>query len=149
MQQKKNGIFELDIDPFWQAGVVVGAILLFCFFSWVFDKMAVFTVASYFPWTVSASLTLLYAVGSSVLSLGATDPNKYWGRSISAYVVVVVVGGAIASLFSGMTVFEAKSFAWIYIVFSMGYVLFLIFLRAMRKIVEIAEKQDRRLRGEE
>jgi len=48
-----------------------------------------------------------------------------------------------------MSIYEAKSFRWIYIVFTFGYLLFLCILRAMRKIVHIAQKQDARLRGEE
>lgn len=149
MQQRKNGIFELEIDPYWQALAILGAILFFCLLCLLGNELGLLASVSYLPWTVSASFTLLYAVGSSVLSLSCKDQNRYWGRSITAYLVVVIAGGGLATLFSGMTVYEAKSFAWIYIVFSMGYILFLVLLRAMRKIVEIAEKQDRRLRGEE
>ena len=103
----------------------------------------------HFPWTVAASFTLLFAVGNSILSLGASDQNKYWGNSIVSYMAVVVGGGVIAWLFSGQNVYEAKSFRWIYIVFTFGYLLLLSMVRAMRKIVQIAQRQDARLRGEE
>ena len=106
-------------------------------------------MAAYHFWTISASMTLLYAVGNSVLSLASSDENKYWGRSIFGFAVVAVVGGLIAYIFSGLGIFDAKSYSWIYFVFTFVYLLFLSIVRIMRKIVELVEKQDRRLRGEE
>lgn len=149
MQQRKNGIFTLEIDPYYQAVVVILSIFVLCLMYLLLCKTGWLASVSYFPWTISASFALLYAVGSSVLSLGTSDPDRYWGRSIVSYLIVVIGGGLIAYAFSGLSIYEAKSFSWIYIVFSFGYVLFIVLLRAMRKIVEIAEKQDRRLRGEE
>ncbi len=119
--------------------------LLFMIPSW----LGMFELADYFPWTVAAAFTLLFGVINSVLSLGAKDQNKYWGSSIMSYMGVLVVGGLMAWLISGQSIYEAKSFRWIYIVFTFGYLLFLSVVRAMRKIVQIAQEQDARLRGEE
>lgn len=141
--------FKQAVPPHKQAIFILAAMpimmLLFLLPSWA----GLFTLDEYFPWTVAASFTLLFAIGNSVLSLAATDQNTYWGRSIMSYVVVAVGGGLIAWLFSGQTVYEAKSFKWIYVVFTFGYLLFLSMVRAMRKIVKIAQDQDARLRGEE
>ena len=141
--------FKKEIHPVKQAIAVLIAMplmmLLFLIPSWV----GIFDLDDHFPWTVSAAFTLLFGVINSVLSLGAKDQNKYWGSSITAYMGVLVVGGLIAWLFSGQTIHEAKSFRWIYIVFTFGYLLFLSVVRAMRKIVQIAQEQDARLRGEE
>lgn len=119
--------------------------LLFLIPSWV----GIFELDEHFPWTVAAAFTLLFGVINSVLSLAATDQNKYFGTSILSYMGVLVVGGLIAWLISGQSIYEAKSFRWIYIVFTFGYLLFLCMVRAMRKIVKIAQDQDARLRGEE
>lgn len=119
--------------------------LLFLIPSWI----GIFDLDDHFPWTVAAAFTLLFGVINSVLSLGAKDQNKYWGSSILSYMGVLVVGGLIAWLFSGQSIHEAKSFRWIYIVFTFGYLLFLSVVRAMRKIVQIAQEQDAALRGEE
>lgn len=44
---------------------------------------------------------------------------------------------------------EAGSFRWLYIVFALTYLVFISIVNMMRKIMEIAKKQDARLRGEE
>jgi len=141
--------FKQEVPPYKQALAVLAAIpvtiLLFLIPSWI----GIYDVQQYFPWTVAAAFTLLYGIGSSILSLAATNMNKYWGESIMCYIGVMVGGGLIAWLFSGQTVYEAMSFRWIYVVFTFGYLLFLCMVRAMRKIVSIAIKQDAQLRGED
>ncbi len=141
--------FKKEIHPLLQAMVVGVSIpvilLLFMIPKW----LGIYSLQSYFPWTVAAAMTLFFAVGNSILSLGATNQNKYWGNSIMSYMGLLLFGGFIAWLFSGLNIYEAKSFRWIYIVFTFGYLLFLCMVRAMRKIVQIAQKQDARLRGEE
>ncbi len=120
------------------------AMLLFLIPSWA----GIFELSQHFPWTVAAAFTLLFGISNAVLSLGSSDMNKYWGSSIMCYMGVLVIGGSMAWLFSGQNIYEAKSFRWIYMVFTFGYLLFLCMVRAMRKIVQIAQKQDAALRGE-
>lgn len=140
--------FKKEVHPLKQAAfVVIGmpiVLLVFLMPSW----FGLYEVDQYFAWTVAAAFTLLFGVANSVLSLGAADMNKYWGTSIMTYMGVMIVGGVIAWLFSGQNLYEAKSFRWIYIVFTFGYLLFLCIIRAMRKIVKIAQDQDAALRGE-
>ena len=141
--------FQHEVHPVRQALVFAVAlpvtIIVFQIPNWI----GIYDLDDHFPWTVAAAFTLLFGVANSVLSLAADDQNKYWGGSIMCYMAVLVFGGFIAWLFSGLNVYEAKSFRWIYIVFTFGYLLFLCMVRAMRKIVQIAQKQDARLRGEE
>ena len=141
--------FRKEIHPIRQAMFVLFAMPVMTFLFYIPKWMGLIDLQDYFPWTVSAAFTLLFAVGNSILSLGAKDQNSYWGSSIMSYLLVVIVGGAIAWLISGQHIYEAKSFRWIYVVFTFGYLLFLSMVRAMRKIVQIAQKQDARLRGEE
>jgi len=141
--------FEQEVHPVKQALVLAVAlpatIVLFMIPSW----LGIYDLEQHFPWTVAAAYTLLFGVANSILSLAAKNQNKYWGSSIMCYMAVLVFGGFIAWLFSGQTIYEAKSFRWIYVVFTFGYLLFLSMVRAMRKIVQIAQDQDARLRGEE
>jgi hypothetical protein len=59
------------------------------------------------------------------------------------------VGGLLAYLISGLSIDEAGSYKWILFIFTFCYILFLSIVRAMKKIVTIAQKQDKRLRGED
>jgi len=141
--------FEQEVHPVRQAIVFAVAlpvtIVLFMIPSWI----GIYELQDYFPWTVAAAFTFLFGIANSILSLAAKDQNKYWGGSIMCYMAVLVFGGFVAWLFSGLNVYEAKSFRWIYVVFTFGYLLFLCMVRAMRKIVQIAQEQDLRLRGED
>lgn len=144
-----NSFFKTEVDPLLQMGACLLGILVFSILLWIPVLIKLSNMESYHYWTVSASFALLYGVGNSVLSLGAIDQNRYWTRSILGYALVVAIGGCMAYLFSGLSIFEAKSYRWIYIVFTFGYLLFLSIVRIMRRIMEMVEKQDRRLRGED
>ncbi|MEL6124193.1 MAG: hypothetical protein AAFQ02_06065 [Bacteroidota bacterium] len=148
MAVPRESPFDIAYSPLRQALVVVVAIPTMIVLFWLPSKVGLFELESYFPWTVAAALTLLFGIGNSVLSLSAKDQNQYWGRSIMAFFVVVLAGIGIAWLFTGQSIYEVKSFRWLYVVFTFCYLLFLSMVRAMRKIVSIAQKQDARLRGE-
>jgi hypothetical protein len=124
--------------------VIVVAMVLFIGPS----KLGLYELEDYFPWTVAAGLTFLFGIANTVLSLSSTEIGTYWRDSIISYSVVMVVGALLAWALSGLTVYEAKSFSWIYIVFTFAYLLFMSMVQAMRKIVSIAQGQDARLRGE-
>lgn len=141
-------LFDNEYNPYLQCALALIAIPVFIFLFHIPYWLGFGEIKAHQPWTVSASMVLLFAVANSVLSLGAEDVNKYWNKSIYSFIILCVGGGLLAWLFSGLSITEAKSFRWIYIVFTVGYLLFLSIVNLMRKIVEIAQKQDKRLRGE-
>ncbi len=149
MAYAEDSWFAKDIDPKWQAVIAVCLIPCMTFLFWLPSALGAFTLPVYFAWTVAAAITLLYASLSSILSLSSKDPVRYWGRSISGYAAVVVLGGFFAYAMTGLSIYEAMSFSWIYVVFTFVYLVFLSIVSAIRKIVDIAQRQDRRMRGEE
>jgi len=148
MSLPKESPLAVSLSPIRQAVIIIIAMPVMILLFWLPASIGIFQIDTYFPWTVVAALTLLFGIGNSVLSLSSHDQNHYWGRSIISYMVVVIAGITIAWLFTGQNIYEAKSFRWIYIVFTFCYLLFLSMVRAMRKIVSIAQKQDAALRGE-
>ena len=62
---------------------------------------------------------------------------------------VAAVGGLLAHYISGLSMDEAGHFRWLYICFTFTFLVFLSIVNLMRKIVDIAKRQDARLRGEE
>jgi ABC-type transport system involved in multi-copper enzyme maturation permease subunit len=93
-------------------------------------------------WMMAGTVILFYALFSSVLSLSATDMNKYWTRSTAVYAALLIACSGLAYLFSAQTISEAGSFRWIFMVLTFGYLLFLSLVRFMRKIVHIAQQED-------
>ena len=101
------------------------------------------------PWIITTAMVLFFSLFNSILSLKAESMNKYWGRSIIGFMVLLVLSAVIARLFSGLSMDEAGSFRWLFLVLTMGYLIFLAIVRTMKRIVQIAIKQDKRLRNEE
>lgn len=94
------------------------------------------------PWTLAATFILFFAIFNSLISLMTDNMDRYWTRSILSY---VALAGAVALLawgFSSLTINEAGSYKWIYIVLTFGYLLFLSMIGFMRKIVEFAQREE-------
>ncbi len=149
MVNSDKSIFEYNISPFLQGGVVLGAILVFILITIIFGKLGLADTDAGTPWLVACAMTFFYAIANSVLSLAADDQNTYWWQSILTFVLLVVLGGTVAYLFSGVSMDEVGSYRWLYLVFTFGHILFLAIVRTMKRLVGIAQKQDSRLRGED
>lgn len=95
-------------------------------------------------WVISGAGVLFFALMNSVVSLGATDMNKYWFYSTASYVVLAVSCALMAFIFSGISIDDAGSFRWIFTVLTFGYLLFLSLMRFLRKIVQVAQDEDKK-----
>ncbi len=52
-------------------------------------------------------------------------------------------------LLSGKNIDDTGGFSWLWIVLTMVYLVFFVIARTMKSIVDIANEQDKKLRGEE
>lgn len=100
------------------------------------------------PWVLMTASILFYAVCSSVLSLNAKHANRYWRDALLSFIGLMVASALVATALSGLSIDEAGSFRWLFIVLAIGFLVFLSIVRLIKKIVDIAIKQDERLRGE-
>jgi len=137
----------IRIPPYVQVVLIITVMVIFIGGGVFMESMGWSRKDPIFPWTVSASMLLLYALFNCALSLNAEDSNKYWLHSLICYVVLVISGGLIAYLFTGISIYEAKSVKWLYVVFTFGYLVFLSIVNTMRIIVRLAKKEDSNLRG--
>lgn len=143
-----RSIFEIEIHPLVQAGIILGAIAIITLLGLASEALGISKEEPIFPWIISVTMLLFFAIFNSVLGIAYKDQGKYALMSMLAFIVVAVLGGGLAWLISGVSLNDAKSIKWIYVVFSVGYILFFTMVRTMRRIVSIAQKQDARLRGE-
>ena len=148
MVNSNKSIFEYNVSPFIQGGAVLITIVVFILFALLFGKIGIDTDEGT-PWLVACSMTFFFIIGNVILSLAADDQNKYWWQSILTYVLLVVLGGTAAYLFSGASMDDVGSYRWLYMMLAFCHILFLAIARTMRRLVKIAKKQDKRLRGEE
>ncbi|MDX1684240.1 MAG: hypothetical protein R3275_03330 [Saprospiraceae bacterium] len=143
----RESIFTKNISPYYQGAVILGLILI----GQIGIRITInpedqFGRLDY--WILASAFLLLFAVVASVFSFSAKNPMKYYGKSVTTFLAVAFLGGLAAYLFSGIALKEAGSFSWIYMVLTIIFVVFLTIVNLIRKIVEIAKKQERKLRNE-
>lgn len=142
MEKSETSFFEKSFNPVLQ-GI---SIFAFAFCTMLIAKILEWTnladIAGQAFWIIAGTSILLFAIFNSVLSLSTKDMNLYWTRSIPTYAALMVLSGTLAYLFSNMSIHEAGTFRWIFMVLTFGYLLFLSMMRFMRKIVDIAQKED-------
>ena len=128
---------------------MLGAILLFDLLAYLVRMVGIVDVKPGAPWLIFTSFILFYILINGILSISTDNQNKYWLQSFIAYLGLMILGGLLSWLFAGISMQEAGSYRFILFLFTFCYVLILGITNAIRKIVHIAQKQDKRMRGEE
>jgi hypothetical protein len=129
-------------NPVAQAVVVLGGALALMLGGWLLTVTGIFPVEPLFAWSIAAAFMLLFALLNSLMSLRADSFLKYWGRSVYSYMGLALCTGLAAWLFSGIPLREAGTYRWIYIVVTIGFLVFLSMVNLMKKIVRFAEREE-------
>lgn len=140
-----NSIYNAQVKPRVQALIAIGLMLI------VMAGSKVIVDADNYVhfWEMSLSVLMAFGLFNAVFSIPYKDKMVYFRNSIFCYLLVAGIGVFLATMFSGVSIDEAGSFRWMLAVFTFSYLVFLCIVNAMRKIIEIAKKQDARLSGEE
>jgi hypothetical protein len=146
MEQKS--FLEREISPFKQVIGVLLVAAIFMGFSSLVPSSPYSSTNGIMPWVVICGMILFFAIINSLLCLVAKDSNTYWLHSIISFVILLVVGGLMAWAISGVSINNAGSVRWIYVVFTFGYLVFLSIVNFMKFLVKLAQRQDKRMRGE-
>lgn len=120
---------------------MLGAVLLFNIGAKIFQSAGM-NIEQRFPWTIAASFVLFFAAGNAVIALMSKDMEKYWSRSVMCFIGLAVLAGLAAYLFSSLGMNEAGSYKWIYLVLTVGYLVFLSMIGFMKKIVDFAQREE-------
>jgi beta-lactamase regulating signal transducer with metallopeptidase domain len=142
MEAKQTLFLDKTYNPIMQAACALGFAIVFMLIVKIIKWSGFMAVNDRIFWIIAGTAILSFALFNSILSLSSKDMNKYWVYSTASYAVLMVVSGGLAYVFSTMTLAQAGSFRWIFIVLTFGYLLFLSMMRFMRKIVSIAQKED-------
>ncbi len=139
-----NSLFSKAIHPFKLAL----AVLIFCLLSFGVVSAGLIGEGPIVYWEAAFISLLIFVVFSSVLSFSYPDKGKYFLYSIISFIAIAGLGGVSAHYLSGVPIDEAGSFRWLYIVFTFTYLVLLSIVNLMFTIIQLAKKQDARLRGE-
>lgn len=137
-----TSIFEREIDPVLQAGVILIGVLIVDVFSVIISSTNTVGVGNRFPWLCAASFMLFFALFNSVLSAAAKNTAWYWGRSMYSFMGLALGAGLLAWAFSGIAIRDAGSYMWIYAVVSVGYLVFLGMISAIKGVVNFAQREE-------
>jgi Ca2+/Na+ antiporter len=111
----------------------------------VFNKIAVSASGiegnPLFPWLAAASCMLFFALVNSVFGLASKSYNDYWGKSMTAYIILTICSALTAYLISSVWINDASSYRWIFIVVTIGYIVFMAIIGMMRAIVRFAQSE--------
>ena len=142
MERPKASFLFKAYNPFLQALMLFAAGFVVMLFSKILSWTGIFEANQKFPWMTAAAFVLCFAIFNSITSLSAKNLDKYWLKSFASYALLVLASGLMAYLFSSLSINEAGSYRWIFIVLTFGYLVFLSILSFMKRIVEFAEKED-------
>ena len=140
--QQQSSIFDKSVSPVLQAAIALGGVIVVSIGAKVVKMTGLIPVADHFPWISAAAFLLVFALFNSIFSLASDNMMKYWGKSIYSFLGLAVVSGLFAYLFSSLSIDEAGSYRWIFIVLTIGYFVFLGMMAFMRTIVEFAEREE-------
>lgn len=143
-----QSIFEKQIHPLYQGGVAIALNLVGILFLKAVKPEENLLQEGIVFWELSFSILMAFMLFNAVFSIPYNNRMQYFRDSIFTFLVIAAVGGLLAHYVSGVSMDNAGSFRWLYIVFTFTYLVFISIVNLMRKIIEIAKRQDARLRGE-
>lgn len=128
-------------DPFLQGKIILGFIVVTAV-GGVLLRNSGLDIDQSFPWLTAASFMLFFAIFNSLFSVSTKDFKLYWTRSMMTWIALAILGGLLAWGLSFQSISEAGTYRWIYIVLTIGYLIFLSMMRAMRRIVDFAMREE-------
>lgn len=137
------------LNPFYQAMLVVILMIVFGLIDVMLPHSELVLDIDAGTWIVSTAMILFYVILNSVVALRIEPILPYWRNSIFSYVGLLVIAYGWSFLLSGKHIDDVGSFRWLWFVLTLVYLVFFTIARSMKRIVDIAIKQDRKLRGED
>jgi len=129
--------------PHIQAGLGIAVIVVFILGGVLFSGVGG-EPSGRLGYQAAATGMLLFGMGNALMSLGTDDINKYWMTSFACYACVAGIGILLAWVQTGFWISEpgAGSYKWIFIVLTVGYLVILSIVSAMKNIVNFAEREE-------
>lgn len=144
----ENSIFKLYIKPRYQALVIVALYVFILAVLKLLDLIEYKQLLVSYCWLFGTALLLFYIILNSIFSFAAADKITYFRNSIFTYVACLVIVVGLNTLISGKDVFEVDSYSWIHLVISLVYLVFITIINLLRKIVDMAVNQNKKIEDE-
>ena len=128
--------------PQTQVLFVYAMILLIMVCAFVIQKTTTDVVSPKFYWLTTTAMMLFYSVANSIGCLMSAKMNIYFRDSVYSFAALAVAAGYTAFLFSGLSIFEAGSYSWLFKVVFFVYLVFMSIVRFMKTVSDFAQKEE-------
>ncbi|MEM8585008.1 MAG: hypothetical protein AAGF87_12095 [Bacteroidota bacterium] len=142
MNNDNRSIYERQFDPLVQAGVVLAAVFLIDVIGAAVGGSGPEGRPNLFAWQCAAAFILFFALFNSIFMATTKEVQRYFQRSMYGFSGLVLGGGLLAYLFSGVGVRDAGSYFWILIVLTIGYFVFMGMVITIRRVVDFAQREE-------
>ena len=129
-------------NPLLQAVLLFGLNLLVTTIQKLLEWSTLLVSNNHFPWLSAASFLFMFALMNSLTMLTIKEQNKYYSQSITSFVGLAVILALTAYLFSGLSIWDAGSYSWIYIVLTIGYAIIFGIISLMKNVVDFAQREE-------
>lgn len=133
--------------PLYQAGAFLTLIIIVNVLGKLIELIGLTDWDELFSWVISGSLLLGYALVNIMIGLVSDlKATVYYGKSIIGYLGLAACAAVVAKTFSSLSIGEAGSMWWIYVVITIAYLIFMGMMLAMKTIVTFAQNEDENFR---
>ncbi|MBK6546495.1 MAG: hypothetical protein IPG12_14655 [Saprospiraceae bacterium] len=148
MKAASNSVLNFHIKPWLQGLGSVSLFILIQLCIWILSWIGILKFETTDCWLYGTAMLFFYIILNSIFFFTAENKLLYYRNSIFTYLGTLVFIVMICTIISGKDVSEVETYSWILIVFSIVYIVFLTIINVLRKIVEIAIRQDKKLTDE-
>ena len=135
--------------PLNQAALIVGMIIVFTLIDFVLPHNNQLFELNSGSWIVGTAMILCFIIVNTIIALRTEPILPYWTKSILIFVGLLAFTYAWCYMLTGKHIDEVGSFRWLWIVLTMVYFVFFTIARTVKRIIDVANEQDKKLRGEE
>lgn len=136
-----------NLAPLYQAGLMLIVILILNTLALLSVQIGITDESDLTPWVISGMMLLAFTFMNTLIGLSSElKMAHYYGKSILGFLALAMSGAFLAKTFSGLSLGEAGTMWWIYLVIAIGYLIFMGIMVLMKTIVAFAQQEDENLR---
>lgn len=140
--QQNSSFFDTPFHPLRLLIYAFGGYLLLALGYKILEVASMLEASVKFPYMAGAAFMFIFAMFGSLFVVKAENVSKYLGRVIYSYLGLALATILVSWLLTGKSIGEVGSFKWIYLVLTVGFMIFLGIMVFARKIIEYAEKEE-------
>ena len=100
-----------------------------------------------FAWTSSAAFLLFFVVFNNGAAIFAANYGKYIQQALPTFVGLLLAMGLLATLISGISIYDKPAFRTIYIIMIMAYFSLMALAFFVRKAADFLHSRDQEING--